>query len=103
VGGVLVIAQVLDPDGRLVVLSFERWMHIVEPEMGRRGHPELRGRQDDIVAAVTSPDERRLGREPGEEWFLRRVDIPSRWLQVVVAFDGDVGFIVTAFPRRRRP
>ena len=67
VGGVLVIAQVLDPDGRLVVLTLERWLHIVEPEPGRPGHEELSGRQDEVMATVSNPDERMDGRWPREE------------------------------------
>jgi len=80
-----------------VVLSFERWRHIVEE------HGELRRRRDLVLSAVQSPDGRLAGRLPQEEYFYVRTTRPTRWRKVVVHFEGGEGRIVTAFPRRRLP
>ena len=55
------------------------------------------------MRAVQAPDERRQGRKSNEQWFFLRNAGPSRWLQVVVAYEDDRGWIVTAFGRRRDP
>lgn len=95
-----VLAEVVDPDGRRVELTDERWHHIlVKPD----GHPELAGYQAEVMRAVQVPDDRRPGRRNNEQWFFLRNAGPSRWLQVVVAYDDDRGWIVTAFGRRRNP
>lgn len=94
-----VLAEVVDPDGRRVELTAERWQHIIRPD----GHPELRSHQAEVLRAVQTPDERRTAARANEQWFfLRRVG-PSRWLQVVVAYEDDRGFIATAFGRRKDP
>jgi hypothetical protein len=78
-------------------LTQERWAHI------ELGHPELGGIVDGVLATVASPHMRRSGRGPNEEWFYRRGVGPSRWLKVVVLYEGSRGFIVTAHPRRSLP
>jgi hypothetical protein len=88
---------VTDPWGRSVVLSVERWEHITTR------HPELRPYRADVLAAVRRPTSRIAGRRPDEEWFYRRDAGPSRWLKVVVAYEGAVGEIRTAFARRALP
>lgn len=94
-----VIASVIDPDGRSVDLTDERWAHIIEP----RRHPELAPFQAEILRAVEQPDLRLAGRKQNEEWFFVAGVGPSRWLQVVVAFGAGRGWIATAFPRRKQP
>lgn len=89
-----------DPDGRRVELTQERWAHIVDE---RVGHPELGGHQDAILRAVRDPDTVQPGRRSNERWYFLRGAGPSRWLQVLVAYDGSRGWIVTAFGRRRDP
>ena len=89
--------ETVDPDGRRVVLSFDRWRHIVER------HDELGRRRSAILLAVSHPDRCIPGRWVGEEWFFRRTAHPSRWLKVVVHYERDEGRIMTAFPRRRFP
>jgi hypothetical protein len=92
------IATVLDPDGRSVALSEERWTHIID------GHPELRSFRDGVLEAVQAPSRRLPGRTLGEEWFYKAGAGPSRWLKVVVRYDAsDGGRIVTAFARRSLP
>ncbi len=87
--------QTTDPDGRCVVLTFERWRHIVDK------HGELR--RSLVLAAVSHPHERLPARKPGQEWFYGRSPRQSRWIRVVVHYEGGRGFIVTAFPRRSIP
>ena len=89
-----------DPDGRRVELTAERWAHVVD---ARTGHPELVSHQDAVLLAVQSPDLVRPGRRANESWFFLRAAGPSRWLQVVVAYEGQRGWIVTAFGRHRDP
>jgi len=91
------LATTLDPDGRRVVLSEARWQHIKE----RR--PQLAPWLREVMSAVRDPTTRRAGRREGEEWFFLAAAGPARWLQVVVHYEGDEGWIVTAFPRRSLP
>lgn len=91
------MARVQDPDGHLVELTFERWGHIVVE------HPELVPHRAEVLAAVMDPYARVQGQRDNELWFLLKKEGPSRWLQVVVAYEGGRGWIVTAFARRRMP
>lgn len=86
-----------DPDGRLVVMTRERWRHVLDD------HPELADAREAILDAVAGPVARRAGRNVGEEWFYGHGFGPSRLVKVVVHFRGDVGSITTAFPRRGFP
>jgi hypothetical protein len=94
-----VLAAVIDPDGRRVELSDERWRHIIRSD----GHPELAGLQSEMLRAVQAPDRRQTAPRSNEEWFFLLEAGPSRWLQVVVAYEDDRGWIVTAFGRRKDP
>ncbi|MEX2645347.1 MAG: hypothetical protein WD249_03700 [Gaiellaceae bacterium] len=89
--------ETIDPDGRRVVLTHERWRHIVEE------HEELGLEPSDILAVVAEPEHRLPGRGPQEEWFYRGGAGPSRWVKVVVHYEQTFGRIVTAFPRRALP
>lgn len=94
-----VLASVTDPDGRTVVLDATGWQHITRPD----GHPELAPLQNAILRAVSEPHDRRPGNRSGQEWFYGVGFGPSRFVRVVVAYEGGRGRIVTAFPRRRLP
>jgi hypothetical protein len=94
-GGVLV--STLDPDSRRVELTAEGWRHILD------GHPELAPHLDAVTRAVREPDRRLAGRHKDEEWFYLEHAGPSRWLKVVVHYEGGRGRIVTAFARRSMP
>jgi hypothetical protein len=84
------------PDGRTVILTAERWRHIVG------GHPELAIHRDAVLAAVTAPARHLPGRRQHETWSYGPGG-PSRFIKVVVHWTGDRGTIVTAFARRRFP
>jgi hypothetical protein len=91
------LASALDPDGRPVELNAKRWAHIVD------GHPELGPHLESVMRAIRSPDRKLSGRRQGKEWLYLRGAGPSRWLKVVVHFEGGRGRIVTAFARRSMP
>jgi len=87
-----------DRQGREVLLSPERWQHIVS------AHPEIEVCEKEIRRAVESPTTVLAGREPDEEWLYLEGAGPSRWLKVVVVFDNEGrGRIITSFARRRKP
>lgn len=88
--------ETVDPDGRRVVLTGQRWLHIV----GR--HRELGVGPEALMDAVARPDRQVPGREVGEEWFYGGAG-PSLWIRVVVHYEQEQGLIVTAFPRRAFP
>ena len=87
----------MDPSGRQVVLTSERWLHILVR------HGELKAYRNAILLTVSNPDRIRLGDESNERWFFAANVGPSRWLQVVVHYDGSSGRITTAFGRRCLP
>jgi hypothetical protein len=88
-----ILAQVVDPDGRRIELTVERRDHIVDDH---DGHPELDAYLADVMLAVSEPHEQRPGHRDNELWYFRRNVGPSRWLQVVVAYEEERGWIVTA-------
>jgi len=93
-----VLATVLDPDGRAVELTVDRWDHIVS------SHPELAPLRDEILETMATPSRRRRGPTIGEHWFYSENRGPSHWLNVVVRYGSiDRGRIVTAFARRSMP
>jgi hypothetical protein len=97
-----VLGSTSDPDGRLVELTEERWEHVVSPA-GGAGHSELAGLEDEVLQAVATPSRRLPGWARNEEWFYLAGAGPSRWLKVVVIYEGERGFIVTAHARRSIP
>jgi hypothetical protein len=89
---------IVDPLGRTVRLTDERWRHIVD------GHPYMAPFRAEVLQAVRAPTDRAEQPRSGQDWFYLGNAGPSRWLKVVVAFDEDfVGSIRTAFPRRSKP
>jgi hypothetical protein len=100
---VAVLTTEIDVDGRSVELTGERWAHIVGAEPHRAGHPELSEHLEAVLRAVQAPDHRLAGRRDGEERFYLEGACRSRFLKVVVAYDGREGRIITAFGRRSMP
>ena len=90
--------ETTDPDGRRVSLEWSRLRHV------REDHPYLGVRVHVLLEIVAAPDRRVPGREAGEEWFYgHNRGGPSRWIKVVVHYEGGCGRLVTAFPRRSFP
>lgn len=85
------------PNGAAVELTFERWRHIV------RHHPELATWRRSVLVALRSPTEIHPGHQANERWHYLLGAGPSLWLKVVVAFEGERGFVVTVFARRAFP
>jgi hypothetical protein len=94
---VTVRGAVTDPDGRRVELTVERWDHIAER------HPEIAASEEAVTRAVEAPDRRMQGRADNEEWYYLKIESPSAWLKVVVAYAEGRGHIVTAHARRSMP
>lgn len=89
--------ETTDPDGREVILTDERWEHILDR------HEYIGVGPDTVLGTVAQPDRRTLGHEEGEEWFYRHDAGPSAWIRVVVHYEHGHGRIATAFPRRTYP
>lgn len=76
-------AIMLDRWKRTVVLSDERWKHIVD------GHPAMDGLELALKCAVESADQRHTAR--GAEKLFGKNLGPAKWLVVVVAYDESGG------------
>ena len=86
-----------DPRGREVVLTPDRWLHILIR------HNEMNGHRQAILDTVAAPTMIRQGRATNERHYFRRRVGPSMWLHVVVHYDDGSGRITTAFGRRLLP
>ena len=89
--------EITDPDGRLVVFDAETRAHIT------RRRPELLEHVDAILGAVARPDSRREDPIPSRQHFYRRHLDGRRWLRVIVDFNDEPAFIVTAFIQNTPP
>jgi hypothetical protein len=90
--------EAVDPHGRTIHLTEERWRHIID------GHPYMAPFRAEVLRAVKAPTDLIEQPRPAQDWFYLQDAGPSRWLKVVVAFDeNSVGSIRTAFPRRSKP
>lgn len=92
-----ILATVTDPQGRQVDLTDTQWAHILQ------GRGAAAPSQEEVLQAIRDPHDVLPGRKSNELWYYKADIGPSRWLRVVVAFQGERGFIVTAFPRRTKP
>lgn len=87
-----VVASTTDELGRTIVLTEERWEHILE------GHPEMAGLELAVMRVVESADKECTGNFPGSRKFYKQGLGPARWLAAVVAYEGMVGKVITAHP-----
>jgi hypothetical protein len=89
---------VTDPDGRNVEFTEESWRHVIVDRPSRPNDV------DEILAAVADPDFREddpiLGRE---RFYRRQITDKVRWLRVIVDFNQEAAFVVTAFVQRKDP
>jgi hypothetical protein len=86
-----------DPDGRLVAFDAGTRQHLAI------GRPELVDEVDVILGAVAHPDHRIDDTIPGREHFYRRDLDPRRWLRVVVDFNDEPAWVVTALVQNNLP
>lgn len=89
--------QMRDPRGRTVVLTPERWLHVLIE------HGDLTEERDTVLSAVAEPTVVRRGRAANEVHYFRARVGPSSWLQVVVHYHDETGRITTDFGRRWLP
>jgi hypothetical protein len=92
------LAEVLDPQGRRVVLLARIWKGKIA-----RGHPELARYLDDVLLAVEEPDHIEPDPRPARARHYRQGVGPSRWLLVVVSCEQVPARIVTALATRKDP
>ena len=76
-----------------VEVTRERWSLIVAAK-----HPVMNGREDDVRAALQSPDEIRRSRRDAEVLLFYRAERPGRWTCAVVRHAATGGLLVTAYP-----
>ena len=93
-----VCAEVLDPDGREVVLSVRLWREKIT-----RDHPELRDHLEDVLGTASAPDHVEPDPRASRRRYYRGRIGPSRWLLVVVSFEQKPGRIITALATRKDP
>ena len=86
-----------DPEGRRVVFDAGTRLHLA------LGRPELMEEIDLILGTVAHPDHRASDLLPGREHFYRRHVDPRRWLRVVVDFNEDPAWVVTALVQQNPP
>jgi hypothetical protein len=86
-----------DPDGRCVVFDAGTRLHLA------LARPELVDEAELILATVARPDHRRADPIPGREHFYRQHLDSRRWLRVVVDFNDEPAWVVTALVQENPP
>lgn len=93
-----VLFEVRDREGRRVVLTEERWGHVLDE------HPDMADFMPEVMRAVREPDHVLPARNPRRELLFLAGVGPTKWLFVVVQIDGPAGGrIITAFGRKKFP
>ena len=89
------------PEGQPIRLTEERWDHIL------LDHPEMADLKWTIDATLESPDSVLTSRKDPERVREYYKEFPtvsvSRYIRVVVCFDSDSPFVLTAHAARRIP
>ena len=90
--------HVTDPDGRDVVFDAGSLLHLAHRRARFLNHVEV------IVETIARPDYRTDDPQPDRERFYRR-DFPTQglWLRVVVDFQDEPAWVVTAFDQENDP
>ena len=86
-----------DPEGRGVVFDSGTRLHLA------LGRPDLADEVDLILGTVAHPDHRTPDARPGREHFYRRHLDARRWLRVVVDFNEEPAWVVTALVQQNPP
>lgn len=81
------------PLGFSVDVTRERWGLIASTK-----HPVMSGREDDVRAALKTPDEVRRSRRDAEMLLFYRLVRPGRWTYAVVRRTAETGLLITAYP-----
>ncbi|MHB1810396.1 MAG: hypothetical protein ACYCU0_14050 [Solirubrobacteraceae bacterium] len=91
-----VIAEIRNPEDRLVQMGKAAWRHVLDE------HGEMEAHMAETMAAIQAPDHREPDPRAGRERYFRRGG-PLRWIRVVTEIRGDVDRVVTAFPQSNDP
>jgi hypothetical protein len=86
-----------DPEGRMVVFDAGTRLHLA------LGRPDLMDEVELILGTVAHPDYRAPNALAGREHFYRRDLDPRRWLRVVVDFNDEPAWVVTALVQNNPP
>lgn len=93
-----VIGSAQDGLGRTVVLTEERWAHILD------GHgAQMDGLDLAVLRVVEDPEVKIKGNFEGAEVLYARGLGPAKWLAVVVFYSGLQGQVITAYPQTKEP
>ncbi len=60
-------------------------------------HPAIRGREEDVQAALRDPDEVRLSKSDRQVYLFYRSDGVTRWVCAVAKRLNGEGFLITAY------
>lgn len=91
-----VLAEAVNPDGKLVVVYSSTWDHVVWR------HPLMDDYLDVTMAIIRAPDHREPDPRPGRERYFGRGGHYS-WIRVITEFAGVEDRVVTAFPQTTPP
>ncbi len=84
--------EVPTPLGFAVRCTRAYWRFIVSEK-----HPVLAGREEDVKATLSDPDEIRRSRKDPQVLLFYRGSVP-RWLCAVARRSDRTGFLITAYP-----
>ena len=91
-----VVEATRDRVGRVVLLEDEAVAHI------ERRHPEMYGRELAIATAIEVGVRCRTQKEGREKWIAPDIG-PGKHLAVVVAYENNVGKVITAYADKNGP
>lgn len=88
-----ILFDVMTPLGFRVRVTHEYWELIVSVK-----HPAMKGREDDVRAALESPTEIRQSKRDAQVLLFYKPERIGRWVCAVTKrLDGE-GFLITAYP-----
>lgn len=91
------VATMIDPQGRTVWLAQAQLDHIIEE------HPEVGNHVDWLKKSVEKAEKRTKGNyKDSEKLWASRLG-PSKWLCVVVRYEGRIGTVRTALASSKGP